>query len=135
MPSGNASSEVTPARRSNALRRTPVHTPLLTPAAPQLKPLVCFIIFCSFRRLPQQTSVTGRECVGSATMSFILSCTRDGTKPPRYTTWSSHAILGGAPWLRTKCNDVGVINPLSNSCLSGASQLNGWRPVRRIKLA
>jgi hypothetical protein len=33
-------------------RGTPVHTEHPVAAAPQLKPTVCFVMFCSFRRLP-----------------------------------------------------------------------------------
>jgi len=38
---------------------TPVNNAVLTPAAPQENPLLFLTMFCSFRRLPAQTSVTG----------------------------------------------------------------------------
>ncbi|KAJ0711570.1 hypothetical protein HanRHA438_Chr09g0401031 [Helianthus annuus] len=81
---------------------TPFQTEVDIPAAPQLNPMVCFVRFCSFRRLPAQTRDTGNSRVGNSFTSWVM-VKRAGrfTSPHISTVQSSHVALGTGPWLRT----------------------------------
>lgn len=83
-------------------KSTPRHTEVETPAAPQLKPMVCFTMFCSFRLFPAQTSVTGISRLGNSVTSWSI-VNRMGrlTSPHTSTVQSSHLPLGTGPWFRT----------------------------------
>ena len=59
----------------------PFHTEVLTPAAPQLKPIVCLTRFSSLRRLPAQTRVTGSSRAGIASRSSIVKLLGVPTRP------------------------------------------------------
>mmetsp|Transcript_81464 Transcript_81464/g.239229 ORF Transcript_81464/g.239229 Transcript_81464/m.239229 type:complete len:246 (+) Transcript_81464:1477-2214(+) len=114
--------------------RTPVQTLLATAAAPQLKPMVFFVMFCSLRRLPAQMKVTGMLTTGPTlpeVRSSMLSSQSPRGPPLSFSRCVSHVSFGTAPWFRTTCRDAGVTQPASWSRRSGGSELNGWRPVSR----
>mmetsp|Transcript_69952 Transcript_69952/g.146244 ORF Transcript_69952/g.146244 Transcript_69952/m.146244 type:complete len:230 (-) Transcript_69952:136-825(-) len=115
-------------------KRTPVQTLLATPPAPQLKPIVFLVMFCSLRRLPAQMKVTGKETTGPylpATKSSMTRCTGSLSGKEISTLCVPHSSLGTAPWLRTTCSDAGVTHPTSRNLERGGSELKGWRPVSR----
>merc|ERR1719445_1317355 len=62
----------TPAIKSKSRNNTPFHTFVLTPPDPQLNPIVCRIMFCSFRLFPAQTSVTGSSLASIDASSSML---------------------------------------------------------------
>ncbi|GER49226.1 DNA mismatch repair protein MutS [Striga asiatica] len=71
-----------PHRRRTARRGTPRHTDVDTPAAPQLKPTVCRTMFCSLRRLPAQTRVTGSSREGNSVVSWCITGDLDSPVVP-----------------------------------------------------
>lgn len=81
---------------------TPRHTEVDTPAAPQLNPFVCFVMFCSLRRFPAHTSVTGSSRDGNSDTSWSIVKTRGCfTRPVTSTVHSLHVPFGTYPWFRT----------------------------------
>lgn len=65
----------------------PFHTDVLSPAAPQLKPRVCLVAFCSLRRLPTHTRVTGTVREGREASSAIENFRGRRTRPVT-STWN-----------------------------------------------
>mmetsp|Transcript_58120 Transcript_58120/g.147425 ORF Transcript_58120/g.147425 Transcript_58120/m.147425 type:complete len:208 (+) Transcript_58120:1367-1990(+) len=124
---------VMPRYASTSHSRTPVQTLLATAPAPQLKPMVFFVIFCSLRRFPAQMKVTGMLTTGptlpEASSSMLKSQDRGTPETCKRCVFQDN--FGTAPWFRTTCKAAGVTQPASCNLRSGGSELKGWRPVRR----
>nr|ACR36461.1 unknown [Zea mays] len=93
---------MTPQRRSTSRRRAPRHTDVEMAPGPQLKPTVWRTMFCSLRRLPAHTSVTGSSTASnSVTSCSMVSLAGRLTSPATSTVQVDQSARGTAPWLRT----------------------------------
>ena len=124
---------LTPAFSSRFRSGTPVQTEQPVAAAPQLKPTVCLVMFCSLRLFPAHVTVHGNEIVSILESSSMVMVSGLLTAPPISIVCVSQSSLGTAPWSRTMWIAGGVIKPASINIVRGGSTLKGCRPVRRMR--